>query len=446
MSLSALKPLALMIAVGVTLGFFSRPGTVSAHEAHTDSHRHSTPVVSGWWKGNTHTHTWWSDGDSPPESVAAWYRERGYHFLVLSDHNRMQEGELWYPVNTDQKKDALKKYLADFGSDWVETRERDGLTEVKLKTLDEFRSLFEARNEFIFIRGMEITDRLDQHPVHLNGVNLERPIIPQGGNTIVDMLQRNIDAVVEQGRRSGRPMFSHVNHPNFYYAITAEDLIALQHEPGDGFVEVYNGHPGVRNDGDSLRPSTERMWDIVLSHRLSRPDGTVMYGVATDDAHEYTRWGVREVNPGRGWVMVRAPRLTPDTISAAMKRGDFYNSTGVTLRTLEQTNQSMKIEVIAEPGVQYRIEFIGTRRSANLVGSPVEKPDGDATPGRMSLKYSSEIGEVLKIVDGPIAEYAPKGDELYVRVRVTSTKPHPNPFAEGDTEMAWTQPLVIRQQ
>ncbi len=439
-SLSKISALvAAVAAVCVTL----QPRDLTAHESLSESHRHTTPVVPGWWKGNTHTHTWWSDGDSPPETVAAWYRERGYHFLVLSDHNRMQEGELWYPVNTDQKKDALKKYRADFGDEWVEMREREGVTEVKLKTLDEFRSFFEARNEFIFIRGMEITDRLDQHPVHLNGVNLEKAIIPQGGKTVAEMLQRNIDAVVEQGRRSGRPMFSHVNHPNFYYAITAEDLIALQHQPGDGFVEVYNGHPGVRNAGDSLRPSTERMWDIVLAHRLSQPDGTVMYGVATDDAHEYTRWGVREVNPGRGWVMVRAPRLTPDTISAAMKRGDFYNSTGVTLKTLETTPKSMKLEVIAEPGVRYRIEFIGTRKTAKLAGVVLEKSPDDETPGRLSLGYDDSIGEVLATVEGPVAEYTAKGDEWYVRARVTSDKPHPNPFAEGDTEMAWTQPLVI---
>ena len=133
-----------------------------------------TPTVSGWWKGNTHTHTWWSDGDSPPETVASWYRDRGYHFLVLSDHNRMQEGEFWYPVNTEAKKQALKKYIDQFGADWVESREREGVTEIKLKTLDEFRSFFEAKNEFIFIRGMEITDRFEKHPIHLNGVNLEK--------------------------------------------------------------------------------------------------------------------------------------------------------------------------------------------------------------------------------------------------------------------------------
>jgi hypothetical protein len=45
-----------------------------------------------WFKGNTHTHTLESDGDSPPEEVAAWYRDNGYNFLVLSDHNVHNDG------------------------------------------------------------------------------------------------------------------------------------------------------------------------------------------------------------------------------------------------------------------------------------------------------------------------------------------------------------------
>jgi hypothetical protein len=65
-----------------------------------------------------------------------------------------------------------------------------------------------------------------------------------------------------------------------------------------------------------------------------------MFGIATDDAHEYTSWGVREVNPGRGWVMVRSARLTPDSISRAMKQGEFYNSTGVTLKELTMKTES----------------------------------------------------------------------------------------------------------
>ncbi len=44
-----------------------------------------------WYKGNTHTHTLNSDGDSTPDEVARWYREHGYQFLVLSDHNFLTE-------------------------------------------------------------------------------------------------------------------------------------------------------------------------------------------------------------------------------------------------------------------------------------------------------------------------------------------------------------------
>jgi hypothetical protein len=418
---------------------------VMAHESasHLDETAR-TPLVPGWWKGNTHTHTWWSDGDSPPETVAAWYRERGYQFLVLSDHNRMQEGEFWYAVNTEPKKQALKKYIDQFGADWVESRDRDGVTEVKLKTLDEFRSFFEQKDEFIFMRGMEITDRFEKHPIHLNGVNLEKAIVPQGGSNIPEMLQRNIDAVIEQGRRSGRPMFSHVNHPNFYYAITAEDLIALDHPEGDGFVEMYNGHPGVRNYGDEQHPAMERMWDIVLTKRLADRKTTVLFGIATDDAHEYTAWGVREVNPGRGWVMVRASRLTPDSIARAMKQGDFYNSTGVTLKNLRVADGVIDLEILEEAGVDYTIEFIGTKQGVSLLSR--EQPSVSAeSPGRVSRVYDPNIGTVFATIKGSKARYVAKGDEIYVRARITSSKAHSNPYSEGDREMAWTQPLVIRQ-
>lgn len=46
-----------------------------------------TFIPNGWWRGNTHTHSILSDGDSPPETVVARYMELGYDFLVLTDHN-----------------------------------------------------------------------------------------------------------------------------------------------------------------------------------------------------------------------------------------------------------------------------------------------------------------------------------------------------------------------
>ena len=48
-----------------------------------------------WWKGNTHTHSLWSDGDDYPEMIVDWYKRNGYQFLALSDHNIVQAGERW---------------------------------------------------------------------------------------------------------------------------------------------------------------------------------------------------------------------------------------------------------------------------------------------------------------------------------------------------------------
>ena len=42
-----------------------------------------------WFKGNLHTHTNKSDGDSSPEIVVDWYSNNKYDFLVLSDHNHL---------------------------------------------------------------------------------------------------------------------------------------------------------------------------------------------------------------------------------------------------------------------------------------------------------------------------------------------------------------------
>src|SRR5215211_776938 len=78
-----------------------------------------------WWKGNLHTHTLWSDGDDFPEMVVEFYRNRGYHFLGLSDHNLLSQGQNWKPLVEVEKRGgklAMEKYLARFGKSWVETR------------------------------------------------------------------------------------------------------------------------------------------------------------------------------------------------------------------------------------------------------------------------------------------------------------------------------------
>ena len=65
-----------------------------------------------WFKGNTHTHTLWSDGNDFAEMVIDWYKQRGYDFLALSDHNILQAKEVWMDVKAvEKRRKALGKTL-----------------------------------------------------------------------------------------------------------------------------------------------------------------------------------------------------------------------------------------------------------------------------------------------------------------------------------------------
>src|SRR5919106_2797591 len=97
------------------------------------------PDPPRWFKGNTHTHTLNSDGDSTPDEVVRWYREHGYHFLVLTDHNF-------------------------------------------LTSVDGLNALHGADERFLVVRGEEVTDRFGNKPVHVNGFAPKAFVRPTGGS------------------------------------------------------------------------------------------------------------------------------------------------------------------------------------------------------------------------------------------------------------------------
>ncbi len=399
-----------------------------------------TAAEDRWWKGNLHTHSLWSDGDDFPESIADWYKEHGYHFLALSDHNRMLEGEQW--VTESQKNhfpEALEKNRRRFGADWLQRRDHHGTNQYRLKTLAEFRGLLEEPGRFLMIPSEEITSGHLSFPVHINATNLRKKISAQGGTNVLDVMQRGVNAVLDQRRQTGQPMFPHINHPNFGWGITAEDLMQVK---GERFFEVYNGHPATHNEGDTTHAGTERMWDIILAWRIGKLDLPPMYGLAVDDSHHYHSHGVGKSNNGRGWVMVRSERLEPASIVLAMEAGEFYSSSGVSLRHIQRTGNTMRVEVEAEPGVTYTIRFMGTRRGFDASRSPVVSAKGE--PVRATQRYSDQIGETFSVVVGNRAEYSARGDELYVRAVVQSSKKIANPYRKGETAAAWIQPWQPR--
>src|ERR1044071_9088807 len=97
-----------------------------------------TLAQAQWYKGNLHTHSYWSDGDDFPEMIMDWYKTHGYQFVALSDHNTLQDGEKWKLITKSKTYlDGFDKYLAKYGEKWVVYKQDTGRINVKLKTLKE---------------------------------------------------------------------------------------------------------------------------------------------------------------------------------------------------------------------------------------------------------------------------------------------------------------------
>jgi hypothetical protein len=391
-----------------------------------------------WYKGNLHTHSLWSDGDDYLEMIGLWYKEHGYDFLCFTDHNVLSTNrENWKDVlNTKGGQQAYDKLKARFPEGWVDERVVDGRLQVRLKTFPEVDAKIGEPGKFLLIQGEEITDRFQNFPVHMNATNVRELIPPLGGESVYETIQNNTNALIAQRERTGVPMLIHLNHPNFGYGVTAEDLMRVR---GEDFFEVYNGHPGVRNSGDAQHASTDRIWDIILTRRLTEFGLPIMYGLATDDGHNYHNIPSRASEPGRGWVMVLSSALTPAALIEALEAGRFYSTSGVTLEKVVSGPSGLEVEVQPEPGVTYKIEFIGTKRDYDRTSQPVVNADGE--PIRATLRYSDELGQVFKTVEGTQAAYQFADDDVYVRAIVTSSKPHPNPSEVGEYERAWAQPV-----
>jgi hypothetical protein len=381
-----------------------------------------------WFKGNLHTHSLWSDGDDYPERITAWYRDHGYQFLAISDHNVLQRGEKWVRFADVKKKGAgpaTGQYLKQYAT---VARTRGDLSgeayEIRLTPFEEYRGLFEKPGEYLLIPSEEISDKFEKKPIHICATNLGEPIKPQGGKSVVEVIENNFKAIYEQGRRLNRPILPHLNHPNFQWGVTADEMARVVEER---FVEVYNGHPIVNHLGDKDRPGVERMWDIANTLRMTSFKTSPLMGLGTDDTHNYHTQGMKRATAGRGWIHVRATTLTPEALIAAMEKGDFYASSGVTLNDVryDAAAGTLEVQVAPEAAARFTTRFIGTLAPTKAGATPTE----------------SEIGAVLATVEGTKATYKLSGRELYVRAVVTSDQPAENPSVENQLKQAWTQPV-----
>lgn len=104
--------------------------------------------------------------------------------------------------------------------------------------------------------------------------------------------------------------FVTVAHPA-WYNLTEEDVVSMD---GVHAIEVINGISADHND----RIDSWYMVDAMTAR------GFQFNALATDDAH----FKVGFNDTLRGWTWVRCEGLTPESVLGALKRGEYYSSTG----------------------------------------------------------------------------------------------------------------------
>lgn len=274
--------------------------------------------VSIFQKGNIHTHTSWSDGDSLPEVVYRWYRDHGYNFLVVTDHN--------------SRTDPLQ-----------------------------FKAI-ERKKSFVLVPGEEVTMMGAGKQVHVNALCTKSTIGGHHAEHQGESLAWAVHKILEQGG------VALVNHPNFDWSLNANDVAAAR---GAQLLEIASGHPWVHTEGDATHQSHEAIWDAMLSQ------GLTFAGVAVDDSHHFRGPGKDPAHlalPGRAWIQVFAETADRDQICAALAKGSLYASTGAVIKRITVKDDTY---VVALGHVEAKVEFIGQDGVILQTGAP--DAEGNAT-------------------------------------------------------------------
>lgn len=240
------------------------------------------PSSGSWYKGNLHSHTTNSDGWLTPEQSVALYKQYGYHFLCLSEHD--------YYTDLREQFDCEDFILLPG-------------VEASAMLLNRDKSAMLKTHHIHGILGNRKMQREAKDKLLKHGECLEYPVYIEewDGRKVAQQLS---DSLRERG------CFTTYNHP-VWSRVDMDEVCGLE---GIWAVEVYNYGTVVEcGEGyDSL------FWETMLRK------GTHVNAFASDDNH----------NPGKffdsfgGYVMVKSEELSHEAIVNHLLAGDYYSSSG----------------------------------------------------------------------------------------------------------------------
>jgi hypothetical protein len=260
-----------------------------------------------------HTHSTNSDGALPPEEVVRRYQDAGYDFIALTDH-------------------FLPK--AHFGKDHAGFIPVTDTTGYRTGT---FTTLLGAEIHGPSLRSGELW-----HIVAI-GLPLDFP----------EWTQDEFGPAIA-ARAASAGAFIGIAHPA-WYGLTVEDtrqVLSVAHA-----VEIFNQSCVSVDCAESWHFA-----DMLLA------EGERLTAFAADDAH-FRDPHRPDGDAFGGWVHVKAESLDPDELLEALKRGDYYSSTGAELRDIRQDGDDLIVE--CAPAVSVIVSGKGANR-ATLTGNCIE--------------------------------------------------------------------------
>lgn len=335
---------------------------------------------SKWYRGNTHTHSTLSDGDSPMADVVKWYKEYGYDFILATDHNIN-----YSPVDSVNQKNFLIIPSNEVSDAYVH------LTAMGIK------------------RDIAFWHMNDDYHIGKYADGVHGPAEAEAARVAIYS-----NGIVDAGA------IAILNHPNFVTGVQSSDLYPA---PNLTHIEVFNGHPQCYNWGNENHKSVGQKWDDVLSR------GKMLYGVASDDTHTLKQIGAQYANPGRGWIMVNADDLTTEKIMDAVAKGDFYASSGVFFSKYTRSADKLTVKINVKKSIE---EYNRGNLFPNVSNSGVEG---------FNIEVIGQNGVVLRSLQGTELTYKLTNNDKYARIVVSYTVKDGDLY---NTFYAWTQPIINR--
>lgn len=320
------------------------------------------PRYGKFYKANMHSHTVCSDGKITPEELKRLYKEKGYSILAYTDH------EIMLPhteLCDDEFLPITGIEIAIDGGAWspytktyhlnIYSPEPDRCTTKAYFHGEVWGGALNYKTDEMIVPG--------QRPRKYSK----------------EFVQWIIDSANEEG------CLVCYNHP-VWSLQEKEDYAGLR---GFWGVEWYNTGCANSQYLDTMEPIVD----------LLREGERRVFPVAADDCHNLP-------DMFGGWLMVKAKSLVYSEVFDALKRGDFYSSTGPEIKALYLEGTSLTVKTSAAK----KITVIADHRWARNVRAEDGKSVNAATFDLKSL------------IDN--AKSAPEGRNSWFRLEVTDKNGH----------------------